>query len=158
MLQPKEEIMRRLLVITLALAVGLFAAGTALAADPVPDVKANGSDGPVEITPADTVTCTISLDPMDQAGKNADWFFFVNTPNGFYSRVGNGWVGPYVVAVAYQGPLVPLTDRFVFSTSGLGDGDYDCIFAVDLLMDGRPTPIPGLHFYDVVDVNVTASP
>lgn len=43
-------------------------------------VKANGQDGPITVTPSDPVSIEISLDPGYKAGQNADWWIAVKTP------------------------------------------------------------------------------
>ena len=47
---------------------------------PVPDIKANGSDGPIVISPSTPVSIDISLVPGFHAGANADWWIAVKTP------------------------------------------------------------------------------
>ena len=47
---------------------------------PVPDIKANGQDGPINISPGDPVAITISLNAGDKAGQTADWWIAVSTP------------------------------------------------------------------------------
>ena len=50
-------------------------------APPLPlNIRANGSDGPITVTPNDPVGISVSLDPGDKAGQNADWWVAVNTP------------------------------------------------------------------------------
>ncbi len=45
--------------------------------DPVPDVKINGDDGPLSLTPSDAVDITLSLDPGSHTGDPADWWIYV---------------------------------------------------------------------------------
>ncbi|MBI5233336.1 MAG: hypothetical protein HY880_03180 [Deltaproteobacteria bacterium] len=65
-----------------------------LYADPLPDVKVNGSDGPVYATSGDSVTVSISLDPMERAGQNADWWVGARTRYGWYGhdKATGNWV------------------------------------------------------------------
>ena len=44
------------------------------------DIKANGQDGPINISPGDPVAITISLDAGDKVGEVADWWIAVSTP------------------------------------------------------------------------------
>ena len=47
-------------------------------ANPVPNIKANDSDGPV--TPTGNLSVTVALDPGSRSGDNADWWVAANTP------------------------------------------------------------------------------
>ena len=44
--------------------------------NPLPDIKANDSDGPV--TPIDNLLVTVELDPGSRSGDNADWWVAAN--------------------------------------------------------------------------------
>ena len=50
--------------------------------DPIPDIKANGWDGPLSITPSESCNITISLDPGDFSGQWTDWRLGVMSPFG----------------------------------------------------------------------------
>ncbi|MCF8083333.1 MAG: hypothetical protein K9M96_09570 [Deltaproteobacteria bacterium] len=68
--------------------------GTALA----PDIRANGSHGPITVSSGSPVSITVSLDPGASAGQNADWWVAAATPfappGDWYSYVyPTGW-GP----------------------------------------------------------------
>lgn len=41
---------------------------------PVPDLTANGSDGPITIAEGTPLEILLSLDAVDYAGENADWW------------------------------------------------------------------------------------
>lgn len=43
---------------------------------PVPDVKVNGDDGPLYLTPNDNITVAIHLDPGSLDGEYADWWVY----------------------------------------------------------------------------------
>lgn len=63
---------------------------------PVPDIKANGSDGPVILSSSEPVSLSICLDPGEYMGKNADWWVTAYTPldppNNWFSYVyPGGW-------------------------------------------------------------------
>ncbi|MBI2877929.1 MAG: hypothetical protein HYY20_13720 [Candidatus Tectomicrobia bacterium] len=51
---------------------------------PVPDIRANGSNGPVTIAPGDNLRVTVALDPGDHEGEPADWWVAAASPFGFY--------------------------------------------------------------------------
>jgi len=120
---------------------------------PSPDIKANGQDGPLIVTPNDTVSVTISLDAGDKAGNNADWWIVVHTPfaspGDWYSYAyPTGWQPGIHVCV--QIPLFSLSPLQVFSMP-LPVGNYTFYFAVDDA-DGSPSgPWLGM---DSVEVQV----
>ena len=117
------------------------------------DIKANGSDGPITVTPNDPVAINISIDPGDRNGQLADWWIAAKTPfsppvdwcsYGFSS----GWlpgIYPYV-----QAEVLPVVSREVLN-SPLPLGNYTFYFALDD-PDGKLTgPLWGI---DSVDVKV----
>jgi len=102
--------------------------------DCIPDIKANGSDGPVTITSGTRVPITITLDPGSYAWQNADWWIYVWTPSGYYSYVvAAGWKPGIIRTAAY--PLTSLSDYNVFNAR-LPAGSYSFCFAVDGNADG----------------------
>jgi len=123
-----------------------------LASDPIPDIKANGSDEPITLNQSDTLTLTVALDNNGQTDK-ADWWLAADTPFGLYFYTFSGWV-PYTEP-AYQHPLFYLPTYEVFSTpvSGLPAGTYTLYFGVDTVMDGDITW--DSLYYDTVEVNIT---
>jgi len=53
------------------------------ASPPIPDIKANGSDGPLTISnSADDLVLTVSLDPVGYDGRSVDWWARGLAPNG----------------------------------------------------------------------------
>ncbi|MCP4691455.1 MAG: hypothetical protein GY859_25650, partial [Desulfobacterales bacterium] len=48
---------------------------------PAPDIKANGSDGPVTLGPGEALSVTISLQPGARENENANWWIAGNTPS-----------------------------------------------------------------------------
>jgi hypothetical protein len=117
---------------------------------PLPDIKANGSDGPISISRLDSLTVTISLDPGIYKGFHNDWWVVANTPFGWYHYDLRGW--KYGFAVTYQGALADLQNFEVLNESGLSEGRYDFYFGVDDHMNGI---WDGTQYYDSVEVNVT---
>lgn len=103
--------------------------------DPVPDLKVNGSDGPITILPSQNLTVTVTLDPGNQSGTRMDWWLFVDTPMGLYSyRAGSGnWIPGASPVRSYNGALFNVPSTTVFSMSGLSSGTYDFTWAVDAL-------------------------
>ena len=112
---------------------------SAHAALPVPDIKANNSNGPVSVLPTQTVEITVSLDPGTFTGTNAEWWIAVDTGAGWYflnaslnwgaASVPIGWIAlsslsPYTILNA----TLPL-------------GKYIFYFALDSKSDGLPNNI-----------------
>jgi hypothetical protein len=124
--------------------------------DPVPDIKANGSDGPVDVNQSSMLSVTITLDPGSRAGDDADWWIAVNAPSGWYSYDGANWVyaGPSYtdLTVTYQQPLSSYGPDEVLNTSGLPLGTLTFYFAVDMVMNGLPDM--GQKYMDSVIVNI----
>jgi hypothetical protein len=105
---------------------------------PVPDIKANGSDGPVSVPQGSPVSITIALDPGGQAGLNSDWWIVANTPFGppeeWYSYIyPQGWL--LGIHACFQMPLFSLTS-FEPLNASLPLGEYIFYFAVDNNADG----------------------
>ena len=62
------------------------------AINPLPDIKANGSDGPQTISQGDNLTVTVALDPGGHDGKNADWWVAATSLFGLYWYTSDsGW-------------------------------------------------------------------
>jgi Tol biopolymer transport system component len=107
-----------------------------ICAGPSPDLKANGSDGPLYLTPEETLSITVSLEPACLESENADWWVLAHTPFGwYYYNLDNRWWYPGV-SVTYQGPLFPLPTYEVLNISGLPAGLYRFYFGVDMIMNG----------------------
>ena len=128
-------------------------ASKSLTSDPVANIRANGSDGPVTVSSLDQVSINISLDPGDKAGQNADWWIAVSTPfappGDWYTYVyPAGW--QQGINLCVQAPLVNLPSFEVFNMA-LPVGTYTFFFALDE-SDGMPAgPWLGL---DSVEVTV----
>ena len=99
---------------------------------PMPNIKANGSNGPVVVIKGTTVTVTISLDPATYAGAPADHWVVAATPNGVYWYNSTGkWVKSDTPVRGYGGPLTNLNNYMVFNASILPVGPTFFYFAVD---------------------------
>ncbi len=121
--------------------------------DPIPYIKANGSDGPISITTADNLSVKVALDSGSYGGDNADWWLLADTPFGwyYYDINSNSWLPGQTVT--YQGQLFDLSPYEVLNMSGLPAGNYTCYFGVDINMN--ETIDFGQLFYNDVEVNVT---
>ena len=95
-----------------------------------PDIKANGEDGPITVTPNDPVSIDISLKPGDKAGQTADWWIAAKTPSGdWYTYVHpHGW-WPGINLCAQTG-LFDLSPFEVLNMT-LPVGNYTFYFAID---------------------------
>ena len=52
--------------------------------EPIPDIKVNGSDGPLFVAPGENVNITVSLDPGGMAGSMVDCWIGAMTPYGTF--------------------------------------------------------------------------
>jgi len=118
---------------------------------PFPDIKVNGSDGPITLSQSDILSITISLDNNGRT-DNADWWLAADTPFGLYFFTFDGWTDAWVPG--YQGPLFYLDSFEVFNMPvlGLPAGTYTLYFGVDTVMDGNVTW--DSVYYDTVVINV----
>ena len=106
---------------------------------PMPDIRANGKSGPLIVSKETPVSITVSLDPGDQAGENADWWVVAHTPFdaplNWYSYVyPEGWRPGIYPCV--QTPLFQVAPFFEVLNTTLPPGHYTFHFAVDENADG----------------------
>ena len=125
---------------------------TAVSDEPLPDIRANGSDGPVTINKGENLIIDVALDPADQVGTSVDWWLLVNSPFGwYYYKFSNStWLPGFMVT--HQGPLFALNPNEVLNRSNLPRGSYIFHFGVDLIMDG--TPDLDQSYFDSVIVDI----
>jgi len=135
--------------VTIPITVGAGAAG------PVPDIKANGLDGPITLSQSDLLAVTLALD-NDGITDNADWWLAAVTPYGSYFFTFEGWVTNWLPV--YQGPLFPVPPIELSSVplSGFPVGTYGFYFGVDTHMDKIIT-LDNLYF-DSVLINLVSGP
>jgi murein tripeptide amidase MpaA len=119
----------------------------------IPDIKANGSDGPITIPQGTNLSVTVALDLGSYTGMDADWWVMAVSPFGrhWYTR-DRGWVRSDFPIRVYGGTLFNLSPYDVLNTTGLPIRTYAFYFGVDLLMNGS-LDIDQLY-YDRVDVNI----
>ncbi len=125
-------------------------------ASPIPDIKANGSDGPITIGTNDTLSIDISLSAGDSLGTDADWWLVVNTPTGgleYFDLTSGAYTSGLLVT--YMGPLFNFGSTVILNTSGLGAGTYTYYFVVDSIMNGTLDTGTGQLYFDSVVVNIT---
>ncbi len=122
-----------------------------------PDIKANGSDGAITISPTRTLSVTVGLDASDSLGLEADWWIAAFTPFDWVYFDGTTGVPQWLpgLGVSFQGPLFDLPATEILTVSGLPQGAYTFYFGVDGPMDAALN-VEGLAL-DVVTVNVYTS-
>jgi hypothetical protein len=120
--------------------------------DPLPDIKANSSDGPIVIPQGTNLIIDIALDPGIEMGTDSDWWVALVSPFGvmYYSLAAMYYVPGF--AVTYQGPLFTLDPIPLFMISSLPPATYTFYFGVDTNMNG----IPDMDelYVDLVEVTV----
>lgn len=119
---------------------------------PVPDVKLNGSDGPIRLTWADRGRLGLALDANGRDDE-ADLWVAARTPVGLLFLTPSGWSASRVPL--YQGRLrdVPFFEYPEVPLSGWAPGNYVFGFAVDVRRDGLLT-IP-LAYADKARLTIT---
>ena len=124
--------------------------------DPKPDIKVDGSDGPITVNFNDPVSITVKLNPGTAVGQRADWFFIAELHIGpiskFFSIVSPDnirfGIHPY-----WQFPIILVPTTEVFNDTLL-PGDYTLHFGVDDNANGN---VDGT-WTDSVDVLVRLLP
>ncbi len=117
----------------------------------LPDIKANGSDGPIFVSSTEPVSITINLAPGHKEGANADWWIAAQMSGFdpaylFYTHPGR-WSPE--IARAIEWPLT-LVENMEVSSVTLPPGDYIFYFAVDDNADDDADAV----WWDSVDVHV----
>lgn len=123
-----------------------------------PDLKINGSDGPITLKTSDMMSVTLSLDAKNSSGQNADWWLAAETPFGwhYYKYPDDTW--NYVanldnLLTSYQTGLFNLSPFQLVNTSGLSEGKYTIYFGIDTNMNGL-LDFDQLY-YDSIVLNIT---
>ncbi|MEW6217922.1 MAG: hypothetical protein AB1634_00120 [Thermodesulfobacteriota bacterium] len=105
---------------------------------PLPDLKANDSDGPLVLRRGEPLRLSYGLAAGEALGQGSDWVLALRSPWGwfFYDQARQLW--SQRAAFSYQGPL---TDRHahtpLLQTTGLPPGGYVFYFLVDTTMNSR---------------------
>jgi len=104
---------------------------------PMPDIKANGQDGPVRISSGAPVSVAVTLDPGSWDGREADWWIAAYSPFGWYTYVHPAeWRAGIHRCV--QAPLFELSTPVEVLNMALPAGHYIFYFALDGNTDGAP--------------------
>ncbi len=118
----------------------------------MPDIKTNGSDGPIVASPADSISLAINLASDYREGLNADWWIVARTsfatPFDFFSYINPGQWAPGIARMI-EAPLTTV-DNVDVSSLQLPVGDYRFYFGV---VDSAENSVDGT-WYDFVDVHV----
>jgi hypothetical protein len=99
--------------------------------EPVPDIKANSSDGPIIVSPTEPVSITVGLNPGNQTGQRADWWIGAFTP------FGNYWLNPSL--------------QWVPSSSPISVGQYPLFNLLETKLLDTPLPVGIYTFFFVLD-------
>ena len=99
-----------------------------------PDIKANGSDGPIVVSRTTPIYITVSLDPGDNVGQYTDLWVVAATPYGLFSYINTiGWrlgIGRFGAISLFDLPSTEILNK------RLPIGNYTFYFAVDDNADG----------------------
>ncbi len=107
--------------------------------DPAPDIKVNGSDGPLTVSIFDPVSITVSLNPGLKIGQNADWFIIAELNIGPFSQYFSIIYPDHIVPGVkpfIQFRLFPLPDTEVYN-GYIPIGNWIFHFGVDNNADGK---------------------
>lgn len=101
--------------------------------NPIPDVKANGSDTTINLFAGQPVRLSINLDPGLEAGNAHDWWIaaVLNTSNYYWWIYPGTWKSGNPKR-AYNGPLFAINDYEIFNQA-IPVGNWTFAFAVDAL-------------------------
>lgn len=104
---------------------------------PVPDIRANDSEGPLQIAFSSPLQVDVSLASNDATSQAADWWLVTEAPDGryWYDLSGN-WVKSATPISTYGGDLFDITSMTVLSSSNLPVGSYRISFGVDTNANG----------------------
>jgi hypothetical protein len=120
--------------------------------NPMPDIKANGLDGPITISTSDTFSATVALQAGDFSSINCDWWCAAQTQWDwyYYDYASNQWLEG--LRVTHMGPCADIPTTEVLNMT-LPEGAFTFYFGVDDNMNGS---VDGSLYYD--SVNVTVEP
>ncbi len=105
--------------------------------DVVPDIKVNGSDGPLVLQAGTTVNVTVSLDPGDQAGLNCEWWLWAeyNWSTIYSWQPPHRWFPSANPVLSYTSGLFDL-NSYVAGSSVIPSGFWDFHFVIDDQING----------------------
>ena len=120
---------------------------------PVPDIRANGQDSSITVSPGTPVSITVSLNPDSLSGRAADWWVAVSAPDGVFYHFDLSSVAMVQgLLPTHQGPLFDLGTTTLLSSADFAAGTHTFYFGVDPEMNGLLDM--DAIYYDWVRVNV----
>jgi outer membrane protein assembly factor BamB len=122
---------------------------------PLPNIKANGSDGSITVSAGAVVSINVSMNTGSFAGQYADWWVVEKTPSGAWNHFDlatHSMVSG--LAPTHQGALFNLGSTQLLNASDLSTGSHIFYFGVDLNMSGTLDMDSIYHDH----VNVTVQP
>ncbi|MBI4776421.1 MAG: SGNH/GDSL hydrolase family protein [Deltaproteobacteria bacterium] len=119
--------------------------------EPLADVKANGSDETITVSPETSVVVNVTLDPGKLAGLRSDLWIVGTAPFGTFSYLVScrGWEEG--IHAGLPSPLPETASSLKVLDRTLSPGTYTFYFAVDDNADG----VPDATWMDSVQVNVS---
>lgn len=125
-------------------------------AQPVPDIKVNGSDGPISVSTVEMLSVTVGLQALDWQGVNSDLWCVAQTPfappgDWYHYNIAQGvWLQGF--SVSSQGALKDVSPPVeILNISGLPAGNYVFYIGVDNSMNAV---WDGEQYYDSVAVEL----
>ncbi len=152
--------MNKFITLVMVLCSMVFFVNQSIAANPEPEIMANGLDDTVMITTDESLTISVGLDSGDYSGQGGDWWLVENAPDGSWYYLDSmtfnwtSWDILLPLQPVYQGALEDFSPIDISVLSGLSTGTYQFHFAVDLETDGM---LNEQFFIDTVNVIVDGS-
>ena len=96
------------------------------------DIKANGEDGPLNVSPGTTITLTASVNPGELEGVTHDWWLMArrNEETKYWWTISGEWIQSAAPVRAYEGALLEI-DSFEITSGSIPSGTWGFTFAVD---------------------------
>lgn len=123
----------------------------------VPEIRADGFDGPVAVLPNEPVDITVSLFPGNHVGRTCDWWLGAGTPMGTY------WCSPYPAWTRSPRPvstgafgLFDLSATTVLDMA-LPVGIYTFTFGLDVDANGALDALDGYDYVNVISADEPSS-
>ena len=124
----------------------------------VPDIKINGSDGPIVTGSHEMVTLELSMSPGILNGRDVDWWVGCQTPyqapNHRYSWVAETLWWTNDIRRSYSGPLFEI-NSYKIATMPLSAGEWIFYFGVS---DNTGLPVGNRLGIDSIQVSVMDTP
>lgn len=114
--------------------------------DAAPDIKANGSDGPLIVSEGQNLTVDISLSPGGYNGDPSDWWIWVL----FFDTASNNWIP--IVNTTIPAPIFQFPTLQLLNTNTLPVGTFLFLYGVDTNPNGLWDA--GQVYFDFVVVGV----